>query len=181
MNASTTRRPIVALAMGDPAGVSPELTAKLVALDEARVAARLVVIGDRRVFDAGAVVAGVSAIFVVIGAADPIPAAEGPVIVDLAHLDPVTIEPGVATRAGGAFALANYHRASPSRHSIHTPATAAISAGRRSTSLRPKAWPTTVQLVQPCCWLRRWRCASRVQGSPRRVAGNFRRTGWVEL
>ena len=111
MNASTTRRPIVALAMGDPAGVSPELTAKLVALDEARAAARLVVIGDKRVFDAGAVVAGVSATFAVIGAADPIPAGEGPVFVDLAHLDPVTIERGVATRAGGAFALANYRHA----------------------------------------------------------------------
>ena len=27
-------RPVIALAMGDPAGISPELTAKLLALDE---------------------------------------------------------------------------------------------------------------------------------------------------
>ena len=27
-------KPVIALAMGDPAGISPELTAKVVALDE---------------------------------------------------------------------------------------------------------------------------------------------------
>src|SRR5215211_187640 len=47
-------RPTIALAMGDPTGISPELTAKLLTLDEVRQAARIVVIGDRRVFDAGA-------------------------------------------------------------------------------------------------------------------------------
>ena len=40
--------------MGDPCGISPELTAKVVALDEVRKAARVVVIGDRRMFDEGA-------------------------------------------------------------------------------------------------------------------------------
>jgi 4-hydroxythreonine-4-phosphate dehydrogenase len=33
MNADGNSRPIIALAMGDPAGISPELTAKLTALD----------------------------------------------------------------------------------------------------------------------------------------------------
>ena len=55
-----TAKPLIALAMGDPAGISPELTAKLVALDEIRARARLVVIGDRRIFDEGARVAGVT-------------------------------------------------------------------------------------------------------------------------
>ncbi len=54
-------RPIIALAMGDPAGISPELTARLLALDEIVAAARIVVIGDRRVLDDGARVAGVQA------------------------------------------------------------------------------------------------------------------------
>jgi len=44
-------RPVIALAMGDPAGISPELTAKLLALDEVVDKARIVVIGDRRVLD----------------------------------------------------------------------------------------------------------------------------------
>ena len=52
-------RPIIALAMGDPAGISPELTAKLLALDDVVSKARIVVIGDRRVLDDGARVAAV--------------------------------------------------------------------------------------------------------------------------
>jgi 4-hydroxythreonine-4-phosphate dehydrogenase len=47
-------KPVIALAMGDPAGISPELTAKIVADDAVRAKARLLVIGDRRVFDEGA-------------------------------------------------------------------------------------------------------------------------------
>jgi 4-hydroxythreonine-4-phosphate dehydrogenase len=35
--------------MGDPAGISPELTARLLALDDVAANARLVVIGDHRV------------------------------------------------------------------------------------------------------------------------------------
>jgi 4-hydroxythreonine-4-phosphate dehydrogenase len=83
--------------MGDPAGISPELTAKVVALDEVRKAARVVVIGDRRVFDEGAKAAGICT------AADE--------FVDLKHLDPSTIQRGVASKAGGASALANYRHA----------------------------------------------------------------------
>ena len=52
-------RPVIALAMGDPAGISPELTAKLLALDEVVDKARIVVIGDRRVLDDGARIAAV--------------------------------------------------------------------------------------------------------------------------
>src|ERR1700704_2059466 len=39
-------KPTLALAMGDPAGISPELTARLLALDEVRQQARLIVLGD---------------------------------------------------------------------------------------------------------------------------------------
>ena len=53
-------RPTIALAMGDPAGVSPELTARLLADDEVRQAARIVVFGDRRILDEGAKVARVA-------------------------------------------------------------------------------------------------------------------------
>jgi 4-hydroxythreonine-4-phosphate dehydrogenase len=83
--------------MGDPAGISPELTAKVVALDEVRKAARVIVIGDRRVFDDGAKVAGLSA--------------TPEEFVDLNHMDPATIKRGVATKAGGSSALENYRRA----------------------------------------------------------------------
>ena len=89
-------KPVIALAMGDPAGISPELTAKAAALDEVRAAARVVVIGDRRLFDDGARVGGVS------------PQVE---FHDLQNLDPKSIERGVATRAGGESAQANYRHA----------------------------------------------------------------------
>ncbi len=112
MNAQSDGRPVIALAMGDPAGISPELTAKLVALAETRAAARLVVIGDKRVFDAGAAVAGVAVDIDVVGPADPLPREAGrPLFVDLGHLDPTTITRGVASRAGGESALANYRHA----------------------------------------------------------------------
>jgi 4-hydroxythreonine-4-phosphate dehydrogenase len=98
--------------MGDPAGISPELTAKLVALDEARAAAHIVVIGDARVFAVGAATAGTKIDFTTIGGNDPLPASrDKPVFVDLHHLDPATVERGEASRAGGAFALANYRHA----------------------------------------------------------------------
>src|SRR5437660_2980989 len=90
-------KPTIALAMGDPAGISPELTAKLVALDEARRAARIVVIGDRRVYDEGAKIAKTSA--------------SPDEFVDLKHLDPAAIKRGVASKEGGASALANYRHA----------------------------------------------------------------------
>jgi 4-hydroxythreonine-4-phosphate dehydrogenase len=90
-------KPVIALAIGDPAGVSPELTAKAVALDEVRAAARVIVIGDRRVFDEGARIAGIRKMDCE--------------FVDLKHLDPATIERGVAARAGGQSALANYRQA----------------------------------------------------------------------
>ena len=100
--------PVVALAMGDPAGISPELTAKLLALDEVRAAATLVVVGDRRVLEDGARVAGVAPDVEVVGADAPLP--ERPtqdVLVDLGHLNPISIRRGEVARAGGHFAKEN--------------------------------------------------------------------------
>jgi len=90
-------KPVIALAIGDPAGISPELTARVVALKEVRDAARVVVVGDRRIFDDGARIAGIE-----------IPAVE---FQDLKHRNPSAIERGVAAKAGGESALANYRTA----------------------------------------------------------------------
>jgi 4-hydroxythreonine-4-phosphate dehydrogenase len=105
-------RPIIALAMGDPAGISPELTAKLAALDEVRARARLVVIGDRRILDEGTCVAGIKPELATVEPGTNLRAgADKPLFIDLAHLDPARIERGVASEAGGKFALANYAHA----------------------------------------------------------------------
>ena len=108
---SEQTRPLIALAMGDPAGISPELTAKLAALDEVRAKARLVVIGDRRVFDEGARIAGVKPDLKTVVSGTNLGADDEHLFIDLTHLDPATIERGVASEAGGAFALVNYRHA----------------------------------------------------------------------
>lgn len=108
----TSGRPVIALAMGDPAGISPELTARLLASDEIRAAADLVVFGDRRVLDAGARTANVELDLVVLPANAAGTTGDGrPVLVDLAHLDPAEVGLGVATLVGGRFAIENFRGA----------------------------------------------------------------------
>jgi 4-hydroxythreonine-4-phosphate dehydrogenase len=105
-------RPIIALAMGDPAGISPELTAKLLALDEVAAKARLVVIGDRRVLDDGAKTAAIKLDMNNVSPDAHIAGGDGPpVFIDLGHLDPASVARGTATAEGGRFALANYRHA----------------------------------------------------------------------
>ena len=109
MTDKSARKPTVALAMGDPAGISPELTAKLLALDDVREAARLVVIGDRRVLEDGARIANVALDVDVVAADAALPeTSPRPLFVDLGHLDPKTIERGQVARAGGVYAKENY-------------------------------------------------------------------------
>jgi 4-hydroxythreonine-4-phosphate dehydrogenase len=104
-----TDRPVLALAMGDPAGISPELTARILSLPELRSAAHFIVIGDRRILDEGATIANVELDLDYRAAnnysTDP---AERPVFVDLGHLDPADVERGEATLAGGTFATENF-------------------------------------------------------------------------
>jgi 4-hydroxythreonine-4-phosphate dehydrogenase len=105
-------KPVIALAMGDPAGISPELTAKAVALDEVHSRARLIVVGDRRVFDEGMRTAGAETDVNTVASDAVIEPREGaPIFVDLTNLDPASIHRGVAARQGGEFALENYRYA----------------------------------------------------------------------
>ena len=105
-------KPVIALAMGDPAGISPELTAKVVGLDEVHSKARLIVVGDRRVFNEGARIAGVKADMKTVAPAPTVEPHDGePIFIDLANLDSASISRGVAARQGGQFALENYRYA----------------------------------------------------------------------
>jgi 4-hydroxythreonine-4-phosphate dehydrogenase len=98
--------------MGDPAGVSPELAAKVLALPEVRAGARLMVFGDRRILDEGARVAGVAVdVRVVEDEAAAAQVHAGPVFIDLQNLAPTEVERGKATLAGGRFATENFRRA----------------------------------------------------------------------
>jgi 4-hydroxythreonine-4-phosphate dehydrogenase len=97
--------------MGDPAGISAELTVKVIALPEVRAAADLVVIGDARMLAAGARAAGMTPDVELRSRTDQAPIGAKPVFIDLANLDPARIELGTATRTGGEFALANFRAA----------------------------------------------------------------------
>jgi 4-hydroxythreonine-4-phosphate dehydrogenase len=108
-NASGQTKPTVALAMGDPAGISPELTAKLVASEEIRAVARLIVVGDRRVLDGGGRIAKVALDIETVGSEETLPGASArPLLIDLGHLDPASIAMAEISRAGGQFAKENY-------------------------------------------------------------------------
>jgi 4-hydroxythreonine-4-phosphate dehydrogenase len=105
-------RPRIAFAMGDPAGISPELAAKLLSLPEIRSSARLVVFGDRRILEEGARVARTSLdVPTVSDAATAAASQDGAVLVDLRNLSPVEVEPAKPTLAGGRFATENFRRA----------------------------------------------------------------------
>ncbi len=103
--------PVVAFAMGDPAGISPELAARLLAGEAGRMAPMLV-FGDRRVLEMGARHAGVH---LDLPTLDPtLPADARPTrscLVDLHHCDPATITLGEASAEGGAAALACFRSA----------------------------------------------------------------------
>jgi 4-hydroxythreonine-4-phosphate dehydrogenase len=106
---NSTAKPVVALAIGDPAGIGPELAAKLVADPDVRAAATLVVAGDRRVLERGASDSGLSLDIDVRAPDGDTTPGDGPVLIDLGHLDPDNIERGVASAEGGRFALENFN------------------------------------------------------------------------
>lgn len=100
------RRPTIALAMGDPCGISAELTAKLLVDPEVLAAADFIVIGDRRILAEGERVAAVKVDCTVWKPGSGPPATNGRILfVDLGHLAPGSVEQGVSSKVGGAFAL----------------------------------------------------------------------------
>lgn len=95
--------------MGDPAGISPELTARLLALSELSDVCRFIAIGDARVLYKGAEVAGVE-LDLQTTSRDDIPDApvDKPVFVDLGNLDAADVVLSEATHTGGQFAIENF-------------------------------------------------------------------------
>lgn len=105
------RKPVLALAMGDPSGISLELTAKLLVDPQVRAAADYIVIGDRRGLAEGARIAGVVVDLPDWNGAGTPNLSSGAVLLDLGQLDPHTLTTGRSVEAGGRFALANFRKA----------------------------------------------------------------------
>ena len=105
-------RPLIAVAMGDPSGISPELTARILAEPDLRAQARTIVFGDLRLLERGIAESGVDPAVRVVRDGGPLPDdAERPVFVDLANHDPAAFSRGKATLAGGQAATQNFRRA----------------------------------------------------------------------
>ncbi|KPF72770.1 4-hydroxythreonine-4-phosphate dehydrogenase [Bosea sp. AAP35] len=112
MSDQDSARPVIVVAMGDPSGISPELTARILAEPDLRDAARFVVFGDRRLLDLGIADSGVDPQVETIADGTPLPNQDSrPVFIDLANHDPADLQRGVATLAGGKAATDNFRRA----------------------------------------------------------------------
>jgi 4-hydroxythreonine-4-phosphate dehydrogenase len=103
--------PRIAVAMGDPAGISPEITAKLLADPTVLASAALLVIGDARILAEGARVAGVTLPALQTVKTARTPEAGRPMLLDFGHGDPAVIPRAEASAAGGAFAMTNFRAA----------------------------------------------------------------------
>lgn len=105
--------PRLALAMGDAAGISAELAAKVLADEAVRASAAIAVIGDARVLAEGARVAGVALDIDTVRDGEPMPRRQAgrPALIDLGHCDPAEVPLGEISLAGGRFATTNFRRA----------------------------------------------------------------------
>ncbi|MGF1525290.1 MAG: 4-hydroxythreonine-4-phosphate dehydrogenase PdxA [Candidatus Competibacterales bacterium] len=102
-----TAKPIVALTLGDPAGIGPELTAKLLARDDIRAMAHIVLAGDRWLWEDGQDIAGVAVDTREIQRLEGLDFADHtPLFLPLNTVSPGEVTRGVANAAGGRSVLA---------------------------------------------------------------------------
>jgi 4-hydroxythreonine-4-phosphate dehydrogenase len=100
-------RPVLAVTMGDPAGIGPEIAVRALLDDEVRAAARCFLIGDARVFQRALLVCGLSArLNNVVG---PETLADQTDVIDVIHqetADPTVLRVGHVQALGGEAAFA---------------------------------------------------------------------------
>ena len=105
-------KPTIALVQGDATGIGPELMAKLLAEPETRERANILIVADRRVFEAGCAVAeqDIEARRIV-DIADADFSDSRPNLLDLDCLDPATVTPGQVSEAAGRTVLLGFGKA----------------------------------------------------------------------
>ncbi|MGF6408809.1 4-hydroxythreonine-4-phosphate dehydrogenase PdxA [Paraburkholderia tuberum] len=100
--------PVIALTLGDPAGIGAELIAKLLARPDATSRANLVLVGDRWLWEAGQRVAGVQVDvepIASLAAARNRPSIACPALVEVDTIDPSQVKVGEVCAAGGRSVL----------------------------------------------------------------------------
>ena len=94
--------PVIGLMLGDVTGIGPEISAKLLASGAADKTARVVVIGDKRVFELGMRNAGVRIPHTVYRSIDEVAWPRGDLpLVDLGNVDPARFPQGVSSNESG--------------------------------------------------------------------------------
>ncbi len=101
---SSKNRPLIAVAMGDPAGIGAELLARLIHDADVRAIADILVVGSRPMAILGAQQAGLTSDLPDL---DAFPSS-GCALADLGHLDPVAVTIGQSSAEGGDFSLVNF-------------------------------------------------------------------------
>lgn len=105
MNLSNDQ-PILALTLGDPAGIGPELIARLLSRPESTAAARILLIADREEFEHGMRVAGCQVDYITTASPETADYSQGkPVLYDFRGDTAGPFERRVATEKGGRYSL----------------------------------------------------------------------------
>lgn len=96
----TDNRPRVGLMLGDPTGIGPEVALKLLARPETHQQARMLVVGDRRIFDQAVQSLGLSLTARLVDPARtidwPQPGESEIALMDLTNMDPAQVTQGAA-------------------------------------------------------------------------------------
>lgn len=106
MTASTL--PVVALTLGDPAGIGPELIARLLARPQTTAQANTVLVGDRWLWDEGQRIAGTAVELAPVASFDEVrgrPDTTRPAFLAMDTVQPGQVQRGQAQAAGGASVL----------------------------------------------------------------------------
>ncbi|SAK82280.1 4-hydroxythreonine-4-phosphate dehydrogenase [Caballeronia catudaia] len=105
-------KPRIAVLLGDPAGIGPELIARLLARPENRARADLLIIGDRRELDKGMEIAQQRFDYdVVESEADAKRDTDVPALIDFRLADDAPYERAVSTERGGRYSLEAFKKA----------------------------------------------------------------------
>jgi 4-phospho-D-threonate 3-dehydrogenase / 4-phospho-D-erythronate 3-dehydrogenase len=103
----TDARPVLAVTMGDPAGIGPEIAVRALLLREVREISRSFLIGDARVFERALGVCGLSASLNRIAGPEDLADRDG--VIDVMHqqtVDPDVLQIGTVQALGGEAAYA---------------------------------------------------------------------------
>src|SRR4051794_34145562 len=97
-------RPILAITVGDPAGIGPEIILKALRHADVFERCRPLVVGDRRMLERAVPWVGAESLVLetVVSPADGSYRAGGVSVLDLADADPVEVPIGIETAGGGA-------------------------------------------------------------------------------